>query len=574
MAENKDNISIEETTVNAEETKTAVNSDDTNEDYDALKSFLESDTSDVLNTEKNKNKKQLKIAKGTLWIIIGVVCVAIIIGVIFIINSIPPKTEETVSTKTTQMTLTVDEDGEHQADVVLNEKGKLVENGSGTLIEYTPSDIKQIDVENESGSFTVLAETKITTDEQTGEENREATVYTLVGFEDTTLQSGTPDTIANDVAKVTFNSVADYSGKKSDDFGFKKPRATVKTQYTDGTSSTIYVGDDAPSQAGTYVMFGNSKTVYLASADAVDGLLFSVLDLVTLEVNSAATDTNNTSFESLTISGSAIDSDIELRKNDDEAISSTYKMIQPKNMFVSEAESANILGAIRGLFADEAMCVNPSSSQLSEYGLSKPYIELNAIYPDTKVNIKASAVSDGYAYIIADSNIIYKMAESKIPWIHTNIAKLTPDVVINPSFTALKNITVTDKSGTYSFDVVTTTDTVDTTDGNTQEVTVTTAEYKDTQLDSDNFQVFYQNICNMTNAGTADSGAGSDSVLTIELSYSTGRANDVIEVYPTGNSKYIAALNGDVTCLVYKSYCTKFSQCVQDLIKGNTVSSF
>lgn len=568
MAENKENIAVEDT-------KAETTSVDNNEDYDALKSFLDSDTSDVRDKELDKKKKDMKITKGALWIVIGIVCVAIIIGVIFIINSLPKETEETVTTTIEEkMVLKVDKDGEHQAEVKVNEKGELDENGSGTLIEYTPSDIERIDIENESGSFTVLAKTNVTTDEETGEEKRDATVYTLVGYEDMELQTGGPDTIANDVAALTFTSIADPTGKKSEDFGFEKPRATVKTHYTDGTSSTIYVGDDAPSQLGTYIMFGDSDIVYIAASDSVDGLLFSVMDLITLSINDAATDTNNTSFETLTMSGSAFDSEIELRKNDDEAIGSQYKMIKPEKMFVNEVEASNIFGAIRGLYADEAVCVNPSSSQLAQYGLSKPYAQLKAIYPDTTVNIRASKVSDGYAYIIADSDIIYKIADTKIPWIYTNFNKLIPDVVINPTFTALKNITVKDSSGTYSLDVITVTDTVDTTEGNTEEVTVTTAKYDGKELDSDNFQVFYQNICTMTNAGIANEKPSGKPALTIELSYSTGRDTDVIEIYPTGNSKYIANLNGKTMCLVYKSYCEKFSDSVQDLIKGNTVGSF
>ena len=569
MAENKENIAVEETTENASNAPENKN----DESYDALQSFLDSDTSDVLNKEKEKAKKNLKITKGALWIIIGIVCVAIIIGVIFIVNSLPPKQDDTNTYKETPMSRSVDEDGEHQATVLLDDKGKLTENGSGTLLEYTPSDISKIEVENEAGSFTILAKTNVGVDEN-GEETRDATVYTLVGFEGIELQSGGPDTIANDVAQLTFNSVADYKGKNTGDFGFKKPRAKVTTTYTDDTTSTIYVGDDAPGQAGTYIMFGDSDIVYLASTDSVDGLLYSVLNLVTLSVNEAAQDTANTAFETLTLSGSAFDSTIELRDNDDEAINSSFIMVKPEKMFVSEVEASNILGGIRGLFADEAMCVNPSSAQLAEYGLSSPYMSLKATYPDMTVNIRASAPVDGYAYIIADSNIIYKMNEAKLPWLYTNMKKLVPDVVIDPSYTAISGITVKDESGTYDLDVVTITETVDTTEGNTEEVQVTTAKYGDKVLDSDNFQVFYQNICSMTNAGATNDNLSGKPALTVEISYSTGRATDVIEIYPTGNSKYIATLNGQTTCLVYKSYCKNFSQCVQDLIKDRTVSSF
>ncbi len=565
MAENKEKLEAMETENTAStETETTEN--------DALKSFLERES--AVENENKDEKKTKKLSKNVLWIIIAVAAIAVIVGIVLLLRFLPTDTQKAETDPGTPITLSVDENGEHQANLLLNDKGKLDNNSYGTLVEYTPSDIKQIDVENQSGTFTILAETPKTVDEETGEEKTDATIYTVVGFEDIELLGGGPDTIANDVAKIDFTSVADPTGKKASDFGFDKPRATVKTTYTDDTTATIIVGDDAPQQLGTYVMFGDSKAVYIVASESVDGLLFSILDLVTLEVNDSAADTESAEFERLTLSGSAFESKIELIPNEDKAIDSTYVMISPKKMFISEVEASNISGAVRGLYADEVVCVNPSSSQLSQYGLSSPYAQLTAIYPDTTVNLKASKPSDDSVYLLADSNIIYKIGADKVPWIYTNLQKLVPEVIINPNFDSLSNITVTNEKGTYSFDVTTVTDTVTNTDGVDETVNTTTAYYKDKKLDEDNFYVFYQNICNMQNAGKADSGASGSPVLTIELSYSTGRATDTVEVYATGNTKYIASLNGEVQSLVYKSYCTKFNQSIQDLITGKTVSSF
>ncbi len=544
---------------------------------EALKAFLERDENSQKdeNTEENCDKKAKKLSKTTLWVIIASAVVLVIVAVVLLLNFLPSDDDKPMEfDEGAEINLVIDEKGEHQAKLVLNEKGEVDNNSYGTLIEYTPSDIKQIDVENQSGTFTVLAETPVSTDEDTGEETTGATVYTLVGYENIDLQTGSADTIANDVAKLEFTSVADPIGKDSGDFGFDNPRATVKTTFSDGTTSTIIVGASAPSQLGEYVMFGSSKAVYVVPSDAVDGLLFSVLDLVSLNVNSAADTTDNAEFESLTLSGTAYGDTIELRPNSDKAIDSSYLMISPKKMYISEIEAANITGAIRGLFAEEAVCVNPSASKLSQYGLSSPYASVSAIYPDTTVSIKASKPKDDYVYIIADSNIVYKIKAEYVPWVYTTLDKLRPDTVINPNFSSISNIKVTDASGSYNFDVQTVTDTVENTDGVTEEVESTTAYYNDKRLDEDNFYVFYNNICNMQNAGKATENGSGTPVMTLEISYSTGRATDVIKVYPTGNTKYIATLNGDTLCLVYKSYCTKFSQCVQDLIAGKTVGSF
>lgn len=569
MAENKENLNENEVTTPEEVTE---NTTENTEQADALSSFLERETSDVMN--KKDDKKPTKLSKTAKWFIIAAVAIVLITAIIVALVTIPATETDKEFDPGTPVTLTVDENGEHQANVQLNSKGKLDNNSYGTLIEYTPSDIAKIEVENSSGTFTILAETPRTINEETGEEETDATIYTLVGFDDTALKTGGPDTIANDVASLTFDSVADPVGDKASDFGFDNPRAKVKTTYNDDTTATIIVGDEAPSQAGTYVMFGDSEVVYVVANDAVDGLLFSVLDLITLEINTAASTTENAEFESLTLKGEAYGTTIELRPNDDKAIDTTYKMIAPKNMFISEIEAANITGAVRGLSGTEALCVNPSSSQLSQYGLSSPYAELSAVYPDTSVHLRVSKPQNDMVNIIADSNIIYSIEASRIPWIYTTLDKLTPDTVINPNFESLSSIEVTDSSGTYVFDITTKSESVDTTEGGQEEVSSTTARYNGKKLDSDNFYVFYQNICAMENAGKAND-SGSDTVaLRIKLSYSTGRPTDTVTIYETGNTKYVAQLNGNIQSLVYKSYCTKFSQSVQDLIMGKTVGSF
>ncbi len=569
--------SLVNVTEEAEDIAVDTVSDAETEENDALKTFLERGVADVAEETDADNddskKKKKKLPKNILWVIISCVAVLVIVALIFILQSCK-KTTPAEFDPGTPITLSVDENGQHQADIILNDKGKLDNNSYGTLIELSPSDIKQIDIENQSGTYTILAQTPFTQDETTGEEVRGATVYTLVGYEDFDLLGGGADTIANDCAVINFSSVADISGKQASDFGFDKPRATVKTQFTDGTFSTIIVGGTVPNSQNSYVMFGSSKTIYVLSNDAVDGFLFSVLDLMDLAVNDAAADADTSLFESVTLKGSAFDSPIEIRPNEDSAIDSSYVMISPVRMFVSEVEAANIAGAIRGLYADKAVCVNPSNSQLEQYGLKSPYVSLEAIYPDTTISLKASKPKDGNVYLMSDTNVIYQIASDYVPWVSTSVEKLYPDIVLDPNYSSLTKIVVEDSSGSYTFDVTTTTETVDTTDGTTEEVTTTTGKYNGERLDSDNFRVFYQNICNMQNAGVAESDGTSTPALTISLSYSTGRNTDVIKVYATNDSKYIAQLNGDTLCLVYKSYCTKFSQCVQDLINGNTVSSF
>ncbi len=549
------------------------------EQEEALKSFLGSDTEDtpvedISSTEeladKNIKKPRKKLPKNILWIIIGTAVVLIIVGIILLLNLLPGDDAQADLDPGTKMTLTVDESGEHQAAPLLNKDGELDNNSYGNLLNYVPADITQIDLENESGKLSIKCKTATNGE---GSESTDSTTYTLVGFEDITLLSGGPDAIASDVSAIDFSSIVDIDGKNASDYGFDNPRAIAKITYSDNTTATITVGNDAPTSIGTYVMFGDNKTIYLVATDAVDGLFYSVLDLIDLNINEAVTNEDNSEFESVTLSGSAYPSDIEIRPNEDSAIDSTYVMISPQKMYISETEGSAISGSIRGLYASSAVCVNPTDAQLEKYGLKNPYAKLTAIYPDTTITLRASKPKDDLLYIMADKNIIYQIAAESVSWVSTSIDKLYPDVVINPNFNSLSNITVKDSSGTYSFDVKTVTEAVTNTEGESENVENTTAFYNKEKLDHDNFHVFYQNLCNMQSLSKADSVSGSPAI-TIDISYSTGRATDTIKIYATNSTKYTAVLNDSICCTIYKSYCTKFTDSVQDLINGDTVNSF
>ena len=58
--------------------------------------------------------------------------------------------------------------------------------------------------------------------------------------------------------------------------------------------------------------------------------------------------------------------------NNDSKNSASYKITKPNEGYASESESSLVEGAIRGLYAESVKMVNPSSSQLSELGLSNP----------------------------------------------------------------------------------------------------------------------------------------------------------------------------------------------------------
>ena len=317
MAENKKGTpeTIEETTVSkaleeTEDTETPaekivdtgdsdssaeepeVNSEDTDEEQDdALESFL--------SREQESKKPAPKKVKPLLIIIIAAVIVAGLVLALILING--SRKYEDEDHDPADITLSVGENGEHEASVGVDENGNILQNGEGSLLTYVPADITEIDVENTDGSFTVKSSTP----------EGEATVYTIVGLEDYDLQSGIADEIANNCAELNFLEVASASGDLKD-FGLDEPRATVTVKYKDDTYAVIRVGNDAAGEAGVYIAFGSSDAVYLVSSDVAKPFLYSVNEFIDLAITDTNEDSETADFSTLTISGTHYDEPITL----------------------------------------------------------------------------------------------------------------------------------------------------------------------------------------------------------------------------------------------------------------------
>ena len=157
--------------------------------------------------------------KTTKTIIIALSSVAVLTGVLLLVKFVVPENvgEDTSSASVETVT------GEEHIH----------------LISYVPADIKQIDVENETGRYTLLSDTpktETTASDGTTSYLTDATVYTLVGYEDMELLLGSPDGLAADCAAVTaVKKVNDGSAKA--DFGFDSPRAVVTVTYQSGENT-------------------------------------------------------------------------------------------------------------------------------------------------------------------------------------------------------------------------------------------------------------------------------------------------------------------------------------------------
>lgn len=500
-----------------------------------------------------KNKKKL--------IIISSVVALLLVGVMLLLIFLPKGNENEDLTDTidhgTDMSLSTDESGVHQAQVKTNEKGEIENNSYGTLIEYVPAQIKTIHVENKSGTMDIKSETPVNDNGET-----EATVYTLVGYEDFELQTGVPDSIANDAAKLEFLSVVSVDGKKASECGLDDPRATVTVEYTDDTKSVIIVGGDAPQSVGTYVKFGTSDTIYLVATEAVDSFTKGVNDMFSVTVNDTPTDSNNLQYSKISLSGTNFPKEIVFEPNSDSTKNAaSCVLVSPDKWYASETGTSSVTGAIRGLLAESVVMVNPSGNQLSELGLTKPYARLEAVYPDETIKLLASAPdSEGKVnFMVEGENIVYKYVADKLPWVTISYDDMVTEYVLHSNISAVSELVVNNGSATYNFALSTKETTTTDDDGNESTTTTTAVKYGDKEINSGYFSTYFQNITLLERSDLSDAKASGNAVLTVEFKYTDG-STDKVEFVSTGSSTYLAVVNGKTLGNVHKTNVDKICE--------------
>ena len=457
----------------------------------------------------------------------------------------------------TDMELSTDKDGLHQAKVVTDKDGNIPNNSYGTLMEYYPANIHNIHVENTSGAFDVVMDTS----------EGEATVYKIKGFEDFNLQSGNPDLIASAAAKLSFTKVATLDKDKGKEFGFDKPRSTVTVSYTDNTKAIIIVGNDAPKQAGTYIRFGTGDAVYVADTETVKAFDYSINDLISLTVNGTADNTENNEASSITLSGAGFPKEVKLVPNTNTNYSASYQMTAPVKRLANENESSLVTGGIRGLYATSVKLVNPSDKQLAELGLDKPNAKLTAVYPDTKVELIATKPdSEGNVLLMADGKkVVYVVSADKVPWSKTSYEKLCGEYVCCPKLTALTGVTVKADGKSYEFKLsshesVTTDD-----KGNETSATVTTVTYGDKEIEIGKFSDFFNKIALIGLADAKTDNGGSKEALAVTYTFEDD-SSDTVQFFETGD-KYGAKLNREAAGHSNKGDITRAVKGVAEVIK-------
>lgn len=517
--------------------------------------------------------------KSTRNILIAVCAVVILVGILLLVTLVPWGGDS--DTDITTSTYPTDENGEQYATDAMGNKipsekdknGNILSAGIVTLADQGPLNLEKVEVQNGSGSFTVLAETQTTqaTNAQGEEEEQTGTtVYTLVGFEDQQLLSGQPEAIANDASNMKTTRIIDIKGANPGNYGLDDPRATVTATFADGTVITYRVGDEAPAELGVYLQCNDDKAIYLVATDAVDSFLFSPLDLLSKEITTAGESEESSEIETMTLSGTNYPKPVTIVPNDDETNSAYYKMTTPVEQPVSVEKGSEVMGGIRGLSADAVKAVNPTDEQLQNFGLKTPAATVRAVYSDTTITLSASTPDDdGNVYLTSsDKNMIYQLSADMVPWAKYTYEDLRYEYILKPNLDFLSEIAITADGETYTFSIAK--EEKEDEEGNvTQETTV---KCGGKTISSAYFNTFFENLTSVQRQSNADGvQASGGAVLVVKYTYNNGKTADTVSYYNAGSRKVLVNTNGTADSVVYETYTNKMIADTPVIAQGKRV---
>lgn len=584
---NKVNTTVDEDSMFYDNTAGTIFSADSNAETGNTKSAQKSAKK---SQKKNKNGKPVKNRKPVIIVVCVLVAVAVLIGAYFLIqNFVPDNTGDTTATYPT------DENGEQYAvdlkgnkiDSLKDKNGNVISAGIEELITHVPADIKKVEVTNEHGSFEIFSETP--TEKSTDADGKETTItketiYTLKGYEDAPLETGIPDAVANDAAAVTTTNIVDITGANPEEYGLTKPRATAKVTFANDNTRTITVGNDAPGEAGTYIMVNGDKGIYLVASDAIDSFLYKITSFLDTTITETASEGGSATPESAKISGTNFPKSMEFVVNNDTTVSSAYyKMISPVECFVNVTNGSTVLESLRSVSADESIAYKPDAETLAKYGINtdSPYAEISAKFSDTTVHLYAakpvinksddSEAIESSTYVYSpDKKMLFSIATSKVAWVTTSYEDMVYEYVMKPDLKAIKTIDVSAGSKTYSFEISTKTNTDD--EGN--ETSTTVVKYGDKTIDTEKFDIFFQNL-ESAQVHTVKSGNTSGNAeLTVKFTYNTDKNADTYTFYKGDTGKYNFSSDGStIMGDVFDTYVEKIVEDIPKIAKNEAVTS-
>ena len=383
------------------------------------------------------------MGKNAKIIIFSLIALAVLGGVAaLLILTAPVKEEKT-------------DDSEFKEPVTASDSADL------TLCNRQKDEVSRIDVTNENGGFTIVPSGNT--------DGNGDIIWSVEGVGDAPLDSAAVTKIVGFASSVDARDLAEKITDKAslEKYGLDKPRAVVKTTFTDGTSFEFRIGKDVPSISTAAYMTADDETIYTAYKSRSDALLESRYVLVSTAVTPEYDQSGSEDIEKLTVERPDLDQPIVIEKlpsKGEEAVYNlfSHKMISPYNAYIDLTDGTKFLYSIFGVSATSVANVGASEEELSEAGMDEPSCKITAVtnvktytltlgkgvYEDvTGDDGNVRSILQGYYGVSSEHpGILYFFAAGTIEAATVEPSKVLSKMFVMPYILSLESFTYTDST--------------------------------------------------------------------------------------------------------------------------------
>lgn len=281
-----------------------------------------------------------------------------------------------------------------------------------SLLNQGLSNLKQIEVQNSNGSYTLVRDESATEAAQSassgGSTDPVFTIKELAGYD---LDSTAVKAAAQNGCALSASKAIDISSGSSgtSGFGLENPLATMKMTYEDGSSATLLIGGQPPlSESSRYVQLEGSDTIYIAGIE--DAILGDKSIFLSKQLTNLTSASSSVSVQKLNLKNKNGTIEILPTSSGD-----SYTVNGQPGDHDKIAALGNQLGDTSAV---SVTVMNPTTDQLKSYGLDSPASVVSFTINGESHTFKIGNLADSrYALMMDDRPVIYQLSASGASWI-------------------------------------------------------------------------------------------------------------------------------------------------------------
>lgn len=455
----------------------------------------------VMENTAEKKKKSNKLLRN---IIIAVVCLAVLIGLYFLVEKMPGKS---------------DGDDLSSSDYV-------------TISEEDYNNIVKVSVENAHGSFTLIknGDSWFSSDDDKIELSNDRVTSLLTS-------------ISTIVGNVIEEETEDF-----EKYGFSNPSASVSYELSDGKKISFVLGSETPSGSGYYMKTDNSNTVYVLPDYKCSSVLQQLKDFRNSDVLSV----NSENIKNVTVTNKNGSFTIKKRSETDYSNSamefSSWVVTKPNVIAGNDEKIEQFLFTNMQLSAEEYFSDNPA--EYSKYGLDNPSCTIEYVNNDgSSTVIKFGKITEGNIYVkLEGKNQIFSVPIGELNVTDIKALDVSSTLAILEKIDNVSSVIIETNGGTYEMKIDRS--------GDEEKYFL-----NDKSVKEDDFKALYQKIIGVTIEGAVSAAGSGDFVCQVTFKYLKDLDDKVVSFYTYQDRFASIIINGNL------NYYTQLSQ-IQNIIDG------